>query len=183
MRFPKAICTTVTMAGIPFECILMLGYALTLALIAFLLEWAGRHAHQRSVRVTAGFTYHREHDLWNCPQDQHLFPVFSDSAKGITIYRARAGACNACPSKEACTDSRDGREIQHGTLSDVESGMKRFHRAISLTLLALASLILLVELFRVSWPYPKIVVAFTLLLFWMMIQRRSAQLSHGESHI
>jgi len=159
----------------------MLGYALSLAMIAFLMEWAGRHAHRRSLRIrTSGFTYHREHDIWTCPQDQHLFPVFSDSANGITIYRAPAAACNVCPSKAACTDSADGREIEHSTLGEVESGMKRFHHAISLTLLALASLILVVELFRVDGRYPKIVLALTLTLFWILIRRLSAKLAQGS---
>src|SRR5262250_2939575 len=100
------------MAGVPLECILMLAYALSLALIALVLEWVAGHAHRRSLRVsTAGFSYHPDRDIWRCPQDQHLFPVFSDSAKGIVIYRAPASACNSCRSKAACTDSNHGREI------------------------------------------------------------------------
>ena len=43
--------------------------------------------------------------------------------------------------------------------------MKRFHCAVSLTLLALASLILFVELFRTGGLYPRIVLASTLTLF------------------
>ena len=43
------------MADLPLECVLMLGYAMTLALIALLLEWVAGHAHRRSLRVsTAG---------------------------------------------------------------------------------------------------------------------------------
>ena len=121
------------MPGVPLECILMLGYAISLALIALLLEWVAGHAHRRSLRFsTAGFTYHPDRDIWRCPRDQHLFPVFSDSATGRVIYRAPAATCNACPSKAACTDSSDGREIQRSTLSELEHGMKRFHRVVSL---------------------------------------------------
>lgn len=168
------------MAGISLECALMLGYALSLALIALLLEWVARHAHRRSVGVsTTGFTYHPEHDIWKCPKDQHLFPVFSDSARGTVIYRAPAAACNACPSKAACTDSNQGREIERSNLSDVEYGMKRFHRALSLTLLVLASLILFVELFRIDSLYPRIVLASILTLFCVLIQRLSAKLGRS----
>ena len=131
------------MAGVPLEYVLMLGYSLSLALIALLLEWIGHHAHRRSVvGSTAGFTYHPDRDVWRCPKDQHLFPVFSDSVRGTVMYRAPAKTCNSCPSKMACTDSSSGREIEATCLTMVESGMKRFHRAVSLTLLVLASLFL-----------------------------------------
>jgi hypothetical protein len=64
------------------------------------------HPHRRSVGAgTAGFTYHPDRDIWKCPQDQHLFPVVSDSVKRIVIYRAPAATCNACLRKGAGTDS------------------------------------------------------------------------------
>jgi len=164
------------MAGAPLECILMLGYACTLALVALLLEGIAHHAHQRSLgSSTVGFTYHPDRDVWSCPKDQHLFPVFSDSAKGKLTYRASAAACNSCMSKAACTDSNDGRTIELSTLRGVEHGMKRFHRAVSLTLLVLASLILLVELFRTAGFYPRIVLAAILIMFCMVIQRASVR--------
>jgi len=49
--------------------------------------------------------------------------------------------------------------------------MKRFHRAVSLTLFALASLILVVELFRTVGLNARIVLASTLAIFCIMIQR------------
>src|SRR5262249_14554637 len=73
------------------------------------------------------------------PKDQHLFPVFSESVGGRVIYRAPAAACNACPSKAACTDSDHAREIERN-LGEVGSGMQRFHRLLSVTLLVLACL-------------------------------------------
>jgi hypothetical protein len=148
------------MASVSLECVLMLGYALALALIALLLEWTGRHAHRRSLGVsTVDFTYDPAQDVWKRPQDQHLFPTFSDSTKGITIYRAPAHACNSCISKAACTDSSRGREIERSTLGDVEHGMNKFHRALSLTLLVLASLIIVVELFRADSRYARVLLA------------------------
>ena len=171
------------MAGVSVEFMLMLAYALALALIVFLLELAAGHARRRSLGVsTAGFTYHPDQDVWKCPQDQHLFPIFSDSAKGITIYRAPADACNSCWSKPACTDSSRGREIERNTLSDVESGMARFHRALSLTLLVLASLILVLELFRTGSPYPRVLLASTLVLFCTFVMRLSVKLSQSGQH-
>jgi heme A synthase len=159
------------MAGVSLECILMLAYALALALNALVLEWVAGHAHRRSLRVsTAGFTYHPDRDIWRCPRDQHLFPVFSDSLRGTVIYRAPASACNACPSKAACTDSNHGREIERN-LADVEHGMKRIHRAFSFTLLVLASVILVVELFRSDGIYARTVLIIVLILFCGFIWR------------
>jgi len=158
----------------PIEFILMLAYAVSLALIALLLELAGRHAHRRSLgAATDGFTYHADRDIWRCPQDQHLFPIFSDTARGAVIYRAPAEACNACRSKAACTDSNNGREIQRRDLNGLEYGMQRFHRAMSLTLLVLASLILVIELFRAVGLYPRVLLVLVLTLLGLIIQRLS----------
>jgi hypothetical protein len=171
------------MAGVSVEFMLMLGYAFALALIVFLLELAAGHARRRSLGVnTAGSTYHPGQDVWKCPQDQHLFPIFSDSAKGITIYRAPADSCNSCRSKAAYTDSTQGREIERNSLSDVESGIAKFHRALSLTLLVLASLILVVELFRAGSPYPRVLLASTLMLFCTFLVRLSVKLSQSGQH-
>ena len=53
------------MSPISIEFLLMLGYAVFLALIALILEFAARHAHRRSLSMrTAGFTYHSERDVW-----------------------------------------------------------------------------------------------------------------------
>ena len=169
------------MAGVSLEFVLMLGYAVSLAVIALLLELAARHAHQRSHgTATSGFTYHPDRDIWRCPQDQHLFPIFSDSTKGIVIYRAPAAACNTCRSKAACTDSNRGREIERRDPNSVESGMKRFHRAMSITLLVLASLILIVELFRAGGLYPRIVLFSALTLLCLIVQRLCTNFSQAS---
>jgi hypothetical protein len=165
------------MPGLSLECMLLVAYSFLLAVIALLLEWIAGHAHKRSIAMsTAGFTYHADRDIWRCPKDQHLFPVFSDSARGKVIYRAPASACNACPSKGACTDSDRGREI-HNNLGNVESGMKEFHRAVSLTLLLLASSALGVELFRIEGLFPRVLVASALVLFCLIMWRLAAKLS------
>ena len=168
------------MAGVPLEYVLMLGYALSLGLIALLLEPVTRLIQRRSVGFsTAGFTYHPDQDIWRCPRDQHLVPVFSDCVKGTVIYRAPAATCNACPSKAACTDSDEGRQIERSSLSELELGIVRFHRGVSLTLLVLASLILVVELVRTGGLLPRIVLVAILALFCLLIQHLSAKVSHG----
>lgn len=158
------------MLNVSIEYVLMLGYAIALAIIALLLEMAARHAHKRSLNTsTVGFTYHPERDVWQCPRDQHLFPVFSDSARGVVVYRAPASACNSCRSKAACTDSNDGREIERRTTNGLEYGMQRFHRAMSLTLLLLASVILVTEIVRAGGLYPRLVLGLVLTAFCIVM--------------
>jgi hypothetical protein len=131
---------------VSIEFLLVIGYAICLALIAMVLEMMASFAHRRSVNFsTSGFVYHPERDIWRCPQDQHLFPVFSDSGQKHTVYRAPASACNSCPSKAACTDSSHGREIRRVEEAGIEFGMRRFHRAFSITLLTLAGVLILVD--------------------------------------
>jgi len=79
-------------------------------------------------------------------------------------------------SKAACTDSDQGREIERRTVNELEYGIQRFHRGISLTLLILATLILVIELCRTGGLYPRIVIVSALALFCLFIQRLSASL-------
>jgi hypothetical protein len=154
------------------EYVLMLGYAAMLATIALVLELAARHAHRRSLETrTIGFTYHPEHDIWKCPRDQHLFPIFSESSKTVVVYRAPALACNACHSKADCTDSTNGRQIERRIPQGLEYGMQRFHRAMSVTLLVLANLILAVEFFRSHALYPRLALLAVFIVFCLAIRR------------
>lgn len=158
------------------EYVLIVAYAVFLGLIALALELLARHMQDRSQKIsTIGFTYHADRDIWSCPRDQHLFPTFADSQPGKVIYRAPASACNACRSKAACTDSTTGREIERMENGSVESGMKRFHRGISLMLVVLASLILVVEFFRTPGTDARIGLAALLLVFvgagWRLFPR------------
>lgn len=172
------------MPNMSIEFVLMLGYAVLLAFIALGLEFAARHAHRRSLSMrTAGFTYHRERDIWQCPEEQHLFPVFSDPTKKVTVYRAPAAACNVCRSKPACTDSDAGREIERRDLDGLQYGMQRFHRAFSLTLLVLASLILIIEFCRSTGIYSRAILGSVFTLFCLTLWRLSMVLSgrRGDS--
>jgi hypothetical protein len=170
------------MPKLPIEVILMSGYAILLSLIAWILEFAGGHAHKRSTKVSViGFTYHAERDVWQCPQNQHLFPVFSDPVKGKVIYRGNGATCNACRSKAACTDSNNGREITREDTGDLQFGMQRFHRAVSVTLLLLASAILAVESFRTDLQSLRAGLVFMVVLFSVVIFRMIKALSRTTS--
>ncbi|HEX7362600.1 MAG TPA: hypothetical protein VF283_19075 [Bryobacteraceae bacterium] len=157
---------------VSLEYVLMLGYAVMLAMIALVLELAARHTHRRSVETrTIGFTYHPEHDIWKCPKDQHLFPIFSESSRKVAVYRAPASACNACRSKADCTDSNNGRQIERRIPQGLEYGMQRFHRAMSVTLLVLGNLILAIEFIRSRGLYPRLVLLVVFIAFCLAIRR------------
>jgi hypothetical protein len=165
------------------EPLLILTYAVFLGVIAFFLEMAARVAHRKSTQSDKmGFTYHRERDIWTCPEDQHLFPVFSDPLKGTSLYRASACVCNACPSKGACTDSADGRSIEMKSLKGIEYGMQRFQRAFSLTLLILAAVMVATEVFRSKVVYDRIILSLAFFVFCGTAWRASISLiGHRET--
>jgi hypothetical protein len=125
------------------------GYAGLLIVVASGLEWFGRHSHRRSGQFrTAGFKYHGQLDVWECPCGHHLHPHYRDPVREVVRYRAPAHTCNACARKNDCTDSEHGREIIHSSESWIETEAGKFHRVLSLTLLFLAALILIAEMFR-----------------------------------
>ena len=98
-----------------------------------MLEWLSAHTHRRSLRYrTAGFAYDEDHDHWQCPEGEHLWPHEFDHERRLVRYRAKAHVCNACPRKGACTDSDHGREIVRPLDPWPHSEAGRFHRGISL---------------------------------------------------
>ena len=127
------------------EVLLAAGYAGALVLGAFVLEWLSAHTHRRSLRYrTAGFTYDETHDHWQCPEGQHLWPHEFDHERRLVRYRAKAHVCNGCPRKGDCTDSDLGREVVRPLDPWPHSEAGRFHRMLSLLMVALAMLILVV---------------------------------------
>jgi hypothetical protein len=131
------------------EVVLATGYAGLLIAGAFVLEWLSAHTHRRSLRYrTAGFTYDEDHDHWECPEGQHLWPHEFDQDRRLVRYRAKAHICNGCPRKAACTDSDRGREIVRPLDPWPHSEAGRFHRGIALLLVGLAILILIAETAR-----------------------------------
>jgi Transposase DDE domain len=134
------------MNAVHIEVLVASGYALFLVAVAVGLERLGRHTHQRSRQYqTAGFTYHQHLNVWLCPAGQHLKLWAFDSQRRVAEYRAEAKSCNSCALKKKCTDSDDGRRLEHHHDSWLQSEIRGFHRGISLALLFLAALILSIE--------------------------------------
>ena len=138
---------------VDIEVVLACLYAVFLLVCAFGLELLARHSHHRSKQISvAGFKYHRRRDVWECPTGEQLKPVTTDHTHRLIRYRAPAHVCNKCSIKHLCTESDDGREIEHDPGSWLESELAKFHRGISLALLFLAGLLLLVEMIRHQRP-------------------------------
>lgn len=122
-------------------------YAVFLVIVAAILERVALHSHRLSRQMeVAGFKYHTVHDRWECPTGQYLERHQINHQLRIVTYRAPAYACNACHCRGNCTDSEDGRHIEHRLDSWLQSELRRFHRGISLALLLLAALILAAEM-------------------------------------
>ena len=135
------------------ETLLAAVYAGGLVVCAFAVEWLSAHTHRRALRFrTAGFRYEPDHDFWQCPEGEQLWPREFDRELRLVRYRARAHVCNACPAKERCTDSDHGREIVRPLDPWPHSEAGRFHRVISLLLCVLAALVLVVAAARTRQP-------------------------------
>jgi hypothetical protein len=139
--------------GVHIEVLLTAGYAVFLGGVAVILELVARYSHRRAQQYEhAGFTYHRQMNLWECPAGERLLQTEIDHRLRVVRYRAPAKTCNACALKNNCTDSEEGREIERRLDSWIGSELQRFHRGLSLTLLLLAILILAAESLHHSLP-------------------------------
>jgi transposase len=58
---------------------------------------------------SAAFAYDDTNDVYRCPRGQVLKLEWIDEAGERAVYRARAASCNACPVKNECTRSKQGR--------------------------------------------------------------------------
>jgi len=147
-------------SGVHFEVVLAASYAIFLVGVAFVLELLARHSHKRSARYrNSGFVYFQKLDLWECPAGRQLLRTETDYLHRVVHYRAPADDCNACSLKNNCTDSDDGRLLESRLDSWLESELRRFHRGISLTLLLLATIILIAEAARHPAPRELLIVS------------------------
>lgn len=137
------------MSEIELTAWLAAGYAVALLLIAYAIDRLAKRAHTaHDNQQTLGFVYHEDHDAWLCPEDQWLWPQSFDPGNRVMRYRGSPSVCNACPVKESCTSSDDGRELRRTVDVWPSSESAQFHRGIACAVLVLA----------VVWP---IVASFT----------------------
>ncbi len=114
------------------------GYGIALLLIAHLLDKLARRTAQRTVEWrSGGFRYHAGQDAWVCPEDQWLWPDSFDPDNRVMRYRASPTVCNACPVKESCTTSGNGRQISRNVDPWPSSEAERFHRGLACAVVVL----------------------------------------------
>ncbi len=125
---------------------LVAGYALLLAAVAWGFDlMAKRASHRAAAWRTGGFVYHPNHDAWQCPEDEWLWPSSFDPNNRVMRYRATPTVCNHCPVKVDCTTSHHGREISRQVDPWPFSEAGRFHRGIACALVGLAILMPLAQ--------------------------------------
>ena len=117
------------------------GYGVVLLGIAYAIDLLSRRAQTRMQDDRAGgFVYHENHDAWLCPEDQWLYPKSFDPENRVMRYRGLPLVCNACPVKDSCTSSNDGREMRRHVDPWPASESARFHRGIACSVTVLAVL-------------------------------------------
>jgi len=122
---------------------LTIGYAALLVVVAYGIDTFARRAAAKVEQHRSGaFIYHEDHDAWLCPQDQWLWPKSFDPDNRVMRYRGSPSICNACPVKQTCTTSNDGREVSRAIDSWPASEAARFHRGIACA----------VSVIAVIWP-------------------------------
>lgn len=119
-------------SAVGVEVWLAAGYCVALVGLAYVIDALARRAASVSEGgMSGGFVYHKDHDAWQCPQDQWLWPQSFDPESRVMRYRGTPSVCNACPVKDSCTTSASGREVQRAVDSWPASEAARFHRGIA----------------------------------------------------
>jgi hypothetical protein len=132
---------TLTLWGLSFDLALTLLLAYLLALWGggWALEFLARaHFHRAQRHAHAGFAYQAEHDRYECPQGEQLTLHTFDDRDKLAIYKAPASSCNRCVLKVFCTPHDEGRHVYRSLAEFHETDVGRFHRRLSLVILAVA---------------------------------------------
>jgi hypothetical protein len=132
---------TVNAWGLQFDLgmALLLGYVFILWAGGWSLELLAKaHFHRARRFVHAGFDYDGERDHYKCPKGQLLTLHTIDRRDKLAIYKAPASSCNDCILKVSCTPHDEGRHVYRSLAEFHETDVGRFHRWLSLIVLALA---------------------------------------------
>ena len=119
--------------------VLLLAYLLVLWAGGWTLEFLARvHFHRAQRYAHNGFAYDTELDRYECPQGELLTLHTFDDRNKLAIYKAPASSCNACVLKSFCTPHDEGRHVYRSLAEFHETDVGRFHRLLSLIILAVA---------------------------------------------
>lgn len=119
--------------------VLLLAYLVALWTGGWALEFLARAHFRRAERYAAhGFAYDPELDRYECPQGELLTLDTFDDRNKLAIYRAPAASCRECVLKSFCAPHDHGRRVYRSLAEFHETDVGRFHRKLSLTILAVA---------------------------------------------
>jgi len=119
--------------------VLLLAYVFVLWASGWALEFLARaHFHRAQRYAHNGFAYDTELDRYECPRGELLtLHTFDDRGK-LAIYKAPSSSCNECALKAFCTPHDEGRRVYRSLPEFHETDVGRFHRLLSLLILAVA---------------------------------------------
>ena len=140
-RGASSMLPTVTAWGFTLDLglVLLLLYLLVLWLGGWLLEFLARaHFHRAERYAHTGFAYDVELDRYECPQGELLTLHTFDDRNKLAIYKAPASSCNECVLKAFCAPHDAGRHVYRSLAEFHETDVGRFHRWLSLVILAVA---------------------------------------------
>lgn len=132
---------TVTVWGLALDLglVLLLAYLLVLWVGGGVLEFlASAHFHRAERYAHTGFAYDVELDRYECPQGELLTLHTFDDRNKLAIYKAPARSCNECVLKTFCAPHDEGRRVYRTLAEFHETDVGRFHRGLSLIILAVA---------------------------------------------
>jgi hypothetical protein len=132
---------TVTVCGQALELslILLLSYVAVLWTGGWALERLAKTHFRRAQRYAhTGFAYDMALDRYECPQGELLTLQTFDDRNKLAIYKAPAASCNECVLKPFCTPHDEGRRVYRSLAEFHETDVGRFHRWLSMIVLALA---------------------------------------------
>lgn len=132
---------TVTVRGFTFDLTLalLLAYLLVLWIGGWILEFLARvHFGRAQQHAHTGFSFDLELDRYECPQGELLTLDTFDDRNKLAIYRAPASSCNECVLKLYCTPHNEGRHVYRSLTEFHETDVGRFHRWLSVIILAVA---------------------------------------------
>jgi hypothetical protein len=85
-------------------------------------------AHRTDFYGQDDFVFDPERDEYRCPQGQPLRRYSTKRTEGVVAYRGEAALCNACPVKDACTTSMQGRKVQRSFYADYLEKVRGYHQ-------------------------------------------------------
>jgi hypothetical protein len=119
--------------------VLLVAYVLALWAGGWILERVAQaHFHRAQRYAHHGFAYDAELDRYECPQGELLTLHTFDDRNKLAIYKAPAASCNECMLKTFCTPHHEGRQVYRSLVEFHETDVGRFHRGLSLVILAIA---------------------------------------------